>query len=59
MPKMLAMPVGNAQVEKAIDEKDATIGVTIRLLVLPEDFDALPDMFRESAHRVYAEPRGE
>ena len=57
MPKMLAMPVGNTQIEKAKDEHDMTIGVSIRLLVLPEDFDSLPEMLCEAAHQVYAAPR--
>lgn len=57
MPQLLIMPVGNARVEKAIDEQDKTIGVTISLLILPQDFESLPETFRESAHRVYAEAR--
>ncbi len=55
--KMLAMPVGNATVRKAFDERDHTIGVQIILLLTPEHFDHLPPEFRDQAHRVYAEPR--
>jgi hypothetical protein len=57
MSEMMSFPAGNAKVEKAIDENDRTIGVTVSLLVLPQDFDKLPGMFRQSAHDVYAAPR--
>lgn len=54
----MIMPIGNAKVAKAINEDGETIGVTITLLVLPPDFDKLPDIFRQSAHDVYAAARG-
>lgn len=57
MVKMMSFPVGNAHIKKAIDADDATIGVSITLLVLPNDFEKLPEMFRESAHDVYAARR--
>lgn len=60
MTKMMSFPVGNAHIEKAVElNTDAIIGVTICLLVTPEDFDRLPEMFREQAREVYAAPRDE
>lgn len=51
---MLLFPVGNAKVEKAIDADKNTIGVSIIMLVLPEDFDKLPGLYQKAARRVYA-----
>ncbi len=57
MAEMLCFPAGNAKIEKAIDADDMTIGVSIIMLVYPEDFDKLPGLFREAAHQTYAAPR--
>jgi hypothetical protein len=54
---MLSFPAGKAKVEKAIDAEGNTIGVSIIMLVIPEDFDKLPGVFQSAAHQTYAAPR--
>ena len=50
---MTNMPIGNTHIAQAKDENGAVIGVTISLLVMRDEFYALPDMFRHNALRVY------
>jgi hypothetical protein len=49
------IPVHNARIEPARDERSRIIGVEIRCLFTHDQISELPEMFVESAHRVLDE----